>query len=216
MTKKNYTHIGFVMDRSGSMSSMASEASAAFNRFVEEQREVEGEATFTFVDFDNEYNVIHDFVPLEEVGTYNLEPRSMTALLDAIGRTINEIGSRLGLMAEDERPDKVVIAILTDGHENASQEFTRDQIVAMVQEHETKYDWTFIYLGANQDAFTTAQSMGLSIGNAVNFAATGVGAGSGISSVHKAIKSYRSADYDMSAKSDLLSANQADDSEILQ
>lgn len=213
--KTGYTHIAFVMDRSGSMQSMAEEASRSFNQFVEKQKEVEGEATFTFVDFDTEYKVIHDFVPLDEVEEYALQAGGMTALFDAIGRTIDTVGKQLNEMDESERPEKVVVAILTDGHENSSQEFKGDQIVDMIRRQEDKYNWTFVYLGANQDAFSAAQALGISGGNAATFTSGSVGACSGISTINKSITSYRSADYDMTQKDSLLSANQATPEEFV-
>jgi uncharacterized protein YegL len=213
--KKNYTHIAFIMDRSGSMKEMANEATAAFNSFVKEQCKLEGEATFTFVHFDHDYDVVYDFVPIQEVSDYKLVPGGTTALLDAIGRTIATIGDKLGRMQEDDRPDKVIIAILTDGDENASQEFNNERINELIKEHEEKYNWTFTYLGANQDAFAVARRFGIQTGNALNFVASPDCVVSGISTFNKAISTYRSVGYNMADKDCLLSENQANDSEML-
>lgn len=200
MTKAGSTHIGFIMDRSGSMGAMAIEASNAFNTFIEDQQQVEGEATLTLVQFDNKYEVVHDFIDINDVPTYQLVPRGATALLDAIGITINTIGERLAALPEEERPEKVLIAIMTDGYENASQEFTGDKIRSMIERQENEYSWTFMYLGANQDSFAVAQSFGVSVGNTKNF----VNAADGMSSINLATTSYRSASYDMGNRGSLL------------
>lgn len=193
--KSNYTHIGFIMDRSGSMQTLAIEASNAFNEFIREQREVDGEATLTFVDFDNTYRVLNDFTHLDDVEEYVLQPGGTTALLDAIGRTINSIGERLSGMPEEERPEKVLIAIMTDGYENASQEFTREQIREMIERQENDYNWVFMYLGANQDAFAVAQSFGISMNNAMNYAFTAQDMNRATKSIGNAATVYRSASF---------------------
>jgi len=212
--KKGLTFIGFVMDRSGSMGSMAVEASNAFNNFISDQKEVEGEALVTFVEFDNNYNVVHDAVDINTIVTdpeddarYQLVPGGTTALLDAIGISINSIGERLAGMPEEERPEKVIIGIMTDGMENASHEFTRDQIKSMIEKQESEFSWTFMFFGANQDAFAAGAGLGVAAGNAANFAGTGKGAISAMSNVSRAVTAYRNPTYDMHQKDNLVQDN---------
>ena len=129
--------IGFVRDRSGSMSAMKDEAIGGINAFLESQKELSGEARFTIVLFDHEYIVAHDGVPIQDVPhsiITAISPRNYGAA-DAIGLTINAIGERLNKTPEAERPGKVIIAILTDGLENASQEFNRKEIFKMIKHH---------------------------------------------------------------------------------
>lgn len=207
--KTGLTFIGFVMDRSGSMANMALEASNAFNNFIEDQQKVDGEALVTFVEFDDNYRVVHEAVNINDIitqgdGRYVLVPGGMTALLDAIGRTINSIGTKLNDMPESERPEKVIIGIMTDGNENSSQEFNREQIRALIQEQESKYNWTFMFFGANQDAIAAGASIGVSVGNSANFAGNADGAVFAMSNVSRAMTNYRSATYDMSQKETLV------------
>jgi len=130
----NLCEIGFVLDRSGSMNAMKEEAIGGINAFLESQQKLPGEARLTLVLFDHEYIVTYDGVPIKDVpplDSHSYVPRGTTALLDAIGRTINTIGERLDKTPEPERPGKVIVAILTDGLENASQEFKRKEIFKM-------------------------------------------------------------------------------------
>ena len=168
----NLTEIAIVLDRSGSMASMSKEAIGGYNSFLESQQKLPGEAKLTLILFDHEYIVaqngrpIKDVPPLDET-TY--VPRGTTALLDAIGRTVNTIGERLGKTPEPDRPAKVLIVILTDGLENASQEFKREQILAMIKRQRETYSWEFIFLGANQDAIQAGTAIGVSADHAVTF-----------------------------------------------
>src|SRR5580693_1330174 len=164
------TEIAIVLDRSGSMASMAKEAIGGFNGFLDSQQKLPGDARLTLVLFDHEHIVKYDERPIKDVSPldeHTYEPRGTTALLDAIGRTINTIGERLDKTPEPERPGKVIIAILTDGLENASQEFKPKQIRSMIEHQREKYSWEFIYLGANQDAIEVGETMGIAAGCAV-------------------------------------------------
>lgn len=166
---KNKTDITVILDRSGSMESCRTDAEGGLNTFVKTQAEQPGEALFSLVQFDNEYEFVHRGVPIKDVPKYTLAPRGGTALLDAVGRTINETGARLASMSEDDRPGLVIIAILTDGHENSSKEFVRSQIREMIERQTKDYNWQFTYLGANQDAFAAANSMGISSASTLNY-----------------------------------------------
>jgi hypothetical protein len=173
-----YTEIACVVDRSGSMQHIASDAIGGFNSFLKAQKEHPGEARLTLVLFDHEYQVLHTgvdirLVPPLDTSTY--VPRGTTALLDAIGRTIDDVGVRLGGMPESERPDKVIMAILTDGLENASKDYTYERVSEMIRHQSGKYNWEFVFLAANQDAMASAARISIAAQDAYSFAATGEG-----------------------------------------
>jgi hypothetical protein len=175
---KNYTEIAFILDRSGSMADCRDAAIEGFNRFLREQQQTEGLAKLTLVLFDDEYLVPVQSLPVQEVLGLNTEtyvPRNCTALLDAIGTTIQDLGGRLSAMAEKDRPGQVIVTILTDGLENASQKFTWKDVGAMIKAQTETYKWTFLFLGANQDAIATAAQISIAAGNAATYAADSVG-----------------------------------------
>lgn len=182
--KKGTSEIVVVLDRSGSMMSIKQDAIGGFNQFVEEQKAVPGEAFLTFVQFDTRdpHEIIHERVPLADVPLLTDEvfrPRGGTPLYDALGWTINHIGALLDKQKEDEKPEHVIFAILTDGQENSSHEFSKAALFAKVTEQQEKYDWKFIYLGANQDAMAESAGIGIKFDaaaqNVAAFAATGAG-----------------------------------------
>ena len=155
------TDITLVIDRSGSMEAIREDAEGGVNAFVREQAKHPGEALLTLVQFDTEYDFIHKGIPVKQVPAYKLVPRGSTALLDAVGRAINETGERLANMAEPDRPGLVIFVIVTDGEENSSHEFSKARIKQMIDQQQTKYSWQFTFLGANQDAFAEAGGMGI-------------------------------------------------------
>jgi hypothetical protein len=152
------------------MSTCRLEAENGLNAFIEEQKKQTGEALLTLVQFDTEYQFVHRGEPIQQVPHFTLVPRGMTALLDAVGRCINETGVRIDNMPEDQRPGLVVFVILTDGQENSSHEFTKAQIKSMIEHQQSVYNWQFTYLGANQDAFTEAAALGISANATANYA----------------------------------------------
>jgi uncharacterized protein YegL len=169
----NLTEIAFILDRSGSMESMVEPAISGFNRLLREQQQESGIARFTLVLFDDHYEVPFQSVPIAEVielDTTTFVPRGSTALLDAIGRTIDELGAKLGATPETERPGQVIVAILTDGMENASHRYTWRDISKRIRHQTEKYEWKFIFLGANQDAIATAGRMSIHATDTSNFA----------------------------------------------
>jgi uncharacterized protein YegL len=172
MARKGLTEIVMVIDRSGSMASIKDDAIGGLNTFIEAQQKVKGEANLTAVLFDDEYILYHDAVDIKKVELFNEEtyvPRSMTALLDAIGKTANDVGERLRKTNEKDRPEKVLFVILTDGFENASREFTKPQIVEMIDHQREKYNWEFAFLAANQDAIQEGGGYGISKGSCLTF-----------------------------------------------
>ena len=168
--RSDLTDITLVVDRSGSMQAIRADAEGGVNAFIQEQVQEPGDALLTLVHFDTEYEVVHSGMPTEDVPPYSLVPRGATALLDAVGRAINETGSRLSKMDEKDRPGLVIFVINTDGLENSSREFTRAQIKGMIEHQQSQYNWHFTFLGANQDAFEEAGQLGIHRDGAANFA----------------------------------------------
>ena len=168
---KDKTDITLVVDRSGSMESIKEDAEGGVNAFIREQADETGEAFLTLVQFDTEYEFVHQGVPIGQVPKYTLEPRGSTALLDAVGRAILETGQRLAKMLEADRPSLVIFVVMTDGQENSSTEFTKAKIKSMIEHQQKSYNWHFTFLGANQDAFDEAEQMGIAATGAANFAA---------------------------------------------
>ena len=170
--RENLTEMVFVLDRSGSMESLTADTIGGFNELIEKQKKLEGDAYVTTVLFDHEYEVLHDHVALKDVAPLTDREyfaRGGTALLDAVGRTINTVGARLAATPEEERPAHVVFVITTDGMENASCEYTAKQVREMVEHQQQKYSWQFVFLGANMDAVSEAGKLGISASHAANF-----------------------------------------------
>ena len=170
--RENLTEMVFVLDRSGSMSGLAADTIGGFNELIEKQKKIEGDAYVTTVLFDHEYEVLHDHVALGEVAPLTDREyfaRGSTALLDAVGRTIDAVGARLAATAEDERPEHVVFVITTDGRENSSREYTAKRVRGMIEHQQQKYSWQFVFLGANMDAVSEARNLGISAKYAADF-----------------------------------------------
>jgi len=161
MTNCNLADITLVIDRSGSMAMIQEEAQSGINAFVREQAHVRGQANLTLVHFDTEYEFVHHGVPIAHVPEYTLMPRGCTALLDAVGRAIQEVGQRLAALPEEARPGLVVFAIVTDGHENSSREFTLQQVREMITHQREVYKWEFAFLCVDPAAFDEAVAMGV-------------------------------------------------------
>jgi hypothetical protein len=166
---KNLTDITIIIDRSGSMSSCRTDAEGGLNTFVKTQAAQPGDALLTIVQFDDKYEFVHSGIPIKTAPEFILIPRGMTALYDAVGRAINETGERLAKTPEHERPGLVLFTIITDGHENASREFTGAQVKEMIERQTNEYQWQFEFLGANQDAFKAASNIGIPANNTLNY-----------------------------------------------
>ena len=170
-TKDLVTEIVCIIDKSGSMHSIKNDAIGGFNTFIEEQKKLEGKANVSLVLFNTEYSPVYYNKPLNEVESLNektFQPVGGTALLDAIGRTLNELMTKEG---SEIAPDKYLVVILTDGEENSSREYTNEAIKKIIEDLRAKGNWEFAYLGANQDAFSVAGGMGISVSNSMNFTA---------------------------------------------
>lgn len=162
--KNDYTHITLILDRTGSMESIRSDTIGGFNAFLKQQKEVDGEATLSLIQFDSQdpFEIIHDFKPIALVPDLSREtyvPRAATPLLDAMGRGINNLEENLGKFGERGRPSKVIMAVITDGHENASREFSKGQIREMI-EKKSEEGWQFVFLSADLDSFGDAVDYG--------------------------------------------------------
>lgn len=168
--RTDLTDITMVIDRSGSMESIRSDAEGGVNSFIETQQQEAGEALLTLVQFDTQYEFVHNGTPIKQASRFKLVPRGSTALLDAVGRAINETGARLAALDEAQRPGLVVFVIVTDGQENASREFTREKIREMIEHQQTAYKWQFTFLAANQDAFAEGASMGIAQAGTAGYA----------------------------------------------
>jgi hypothetical protein len=145
------TELVFVLDRSGSMNCVAENAVADFNAFLRDQQTAPGDARFTLVLFDDEYLVPANALPISQVAPLDATtyiPRGSTALLNAMGRTIDDLGRRLSGLPEPERPARVIVAILTDGHENASQKYTLSDVAARIRRQRDEYSWQFSVFGS--------------------------------------------------------------------
>jgi len=164
------TDITLVIDRSGSMQQIQSEAEGGVNTFITQQAKEPGKALLTLVQFDTEYEFVHKGIPVGDVPQFHLIPRGFTALLDAVGRAILETGERLNQLPEKDRPGLVIFVVTTDGQENSSKEFTKQQIKDMITHQQDKYGWHFTFLGANQDAFDEAGELGFRAGGTANYA----------------------------------------------
>ena len=164
----DYSHIVFIMDRSGSMWAQAADAIGGFNSFVNSQKALPGKATMSLILFDHEYLKPYDFLPIEKVEELTpatFVPRGSTALRDAVGRAINETGAHLASLPENERPGRVLVSIITDGRENASSEFSAQEIKDMIEHQQTKYSWQITFLSSDISASEQALSYGFSPGN---------------------------------------------------
>lgn len=167
---KELTEIIVVLDRSSSMGAVAEETVEGFNTFVKDQREsADGRCLLTLTQFNTDYEIVYSGKPIAEVPPLDFQPSGYTALHDAVGRTINEVGQRLANTPEDKRPGMVVMVIITDGEENSSKEVTLDQVKQMIEHQTDRYKWEFVFLGQNIDAFHAGHGLGLSNSNVQHF-----------------------------------------------
>ena len=190
--KESYTHIHVLLDRTGSMEAIRDDTIGGFNTFLKDQKAMPGEATLSLIQFDsqNPYEVIHDFKPLKDVPELTREtfvPRAMTPLLDAIGRTINDVESRVKALGEH----RVVVVIITDGQENASREFRKDQIEKMVREKQSSDKWQFAFLSADLASIGDAMSWGFRAQSTMAYDPNQAGVKNMYTAMSQSIASYR-------------------------
>lgn len=168
----NLTEIAVILDRSGSMSTVQEDVIGAYNTFIRQQKAVPGQANVTLVLFDDVIETQYSRLPIEAVpelteNTY--WARGWTALVDAVARTIKDLGQKLAAVPEEERPGKVIVVINTDGYENMSREYTTEQLAEMVRHQQDVYNWEFLFMGANQDAWQTAAQYGIAMGQTLSY-----------------------------------------------
>ena len=176
--KKNLTELVMILDRSGSMGGLESDTIGGYNSMLRKQREAEGEVLVSTVLFDNTSEVLYDRIPLREMPQMTEKEyyvRGSTALLDAIGGAIHHIGNVHKYAREEDRPEKTIFVITTDGFENASRRYTYEKVRQMVERQKEKYGWEFLFLGANMDAIETAGRFGIAADRAVNYNSDAVG-----------------------------------------
>ena len=194
--KKNLTELVFILDRSGSMSGLESDTIGGFNSMLAKQRALPGECRITTVLFDDRYEILHDRINIEAVspitaGEYYV--RGNTALLDAIGKSVKKIGGVQKNTSEDHRAEKVLFIITTDGLENASHEFSYEKIKSMIERKKSKYNWEFIFLGANIDAVGAAKRFGIAKNRAQSFHNDSEGIALNYEALSETVGSFRAA-----------------------
>ena len=195
-TDKNLTELVFILDRSGSMGGLESDTIGGFNSMLKKQQSQNGECRITTVLFDGEYEILHDRLDIKAVSSITDKEyyvRGNTALLDAIGKTINKIGNAQKQSKPEYQADKVLFVITTDGMENASREFDYGKIKSMLENQKEKYNWEFIFLGANIDAVEVAGRFGIAKNRAKNFHNDSQGIATNYESLSDAIMCYRAA-----------------------
>jgi uncharacterized protein YegL len=170
MTNPDLTHIEFVLDRSGSMQSIKEDIEGGFDAFIADQSSHPGRCTVSLAQFDNEYEVVFTAIDVREVRPLVLQPRGATAMLDAIGRSVIALGERLAALPEAQRPGTVIVAIMTDGMENASREFRHETVKELITRQERAYNWQFLYMGADQDAIEVGASIGVPADRSLTYA----------------------------------------------
>lgn len=187
MTNANYTHLTLVVDRSGSMSSVQREAQNGINALIAEQFKIDGQLTVSLSQFDDRVESVRRMSA--EAFEFSLQPRGMTALLDAVGMEIVRTGEDLAALPEDERPGKVLLVVVTDGHENASHEYTLERVRSMLGTQRNQSDWETRFLGADEAAW---QGEALGVGT-TRYANTAAGNLAVFASLSGSLTAYRGA-----------------------
>lgn len=194
--KKNLTELVFILDRSGSMAGLEKDTIGGFNSMIEQQKLEEGEALVSTVLFDTCTEVIHDRLALCDVPLLTHRQyyvRGCTALLDAVGSAIHHIGNIHKYARKEDRPDRTLFVITTDGMENASRQYTYDKVKAMIQRQKEQYGWEFLFLGANIDAAREAARFGIAPEKAANYHADARGTEVIYATVNEAVCDFRAA-----------------------
>ena len=193
--KKNLTEIVFILDRSGSMAGLVQDTIGGFNAMIEKQKAEPGEALISTVLFDNESVVIHDRLDVQKIEPMTQKEYCVggcTALLDAIGGAIHHIGNVHKYARDEDRPEKTLFVITTDGMENASHKYTYSRVKEMIERQKRRYDWEFIFLGANIDAAKEAARFGIHADHAANYHADQRGTREIYEAMNKAVSNVRS------------------------
>lgn len=187
---KGFTEIIYILDRSGSMGGLEADTIGGFNAMMEQQRKTGERALVSTVLFDDVCEVIHDRDPIEKIEKMTDKQyyvRGCTALLDAVGGAIHHMGNVHKYARAEERPEKTIVVITTDGMENASRRYSRERVEKMVKRQQKRYGWEFIFIGANMDAYAEAQRYGIRRDRAVNYVCDEVGTANVFAGVTKAV-----------------------------
>jgi uncharacterized protein YegL len=212
--KENYTKIIFVIDRSGSMSNIAKDMDGGLENFIKNQKDQKlGQCDVSLYEFDDEYNVVYENMDISNIKKYKILPRGGTAMFDAVARTINAVGINLSQTKEEDRPDRVLFVIITDGYENASKEFSGNQVQDLIKHQTEKYNWTFTYLGANQDAFRAGGGIGVDRSKILNYTADSTGANKVWTSLCACTSNYRRSKVGGAVAAQLFNYNEKDHDE---
>jgi len=171
------TELIIVLDRSGSMSSIKKDMEGGLKSLIEKQAAEPGECLVSVYQFDDHYEPVFEAVNAKKAPSITLTPRGSTALRDALGKTINAVGERLAKSAEADRPGLVLLAVITDGFENASKEFGQSQVADLVKHQREKYNWQFVFLGCDQDSVLSGAAYGFSAGASMTYSKSSVGTG---------------------------------------
>lgn len=200
--KPNKTDLVLILDRSGSMHGLECDTIGGYNSMLDKQRDGEGTVRVTTVLFDTDYEMLHnrqDIRAVEPMTDRQYQVRGCTALLDAIGRTIDRMVRAQRHSRPEDRADKVLFVIITDGMENSSRDYTMQQIRRMIEREKNKFGWEFLFLGANIDAIATASQFGIDADRAVNYHADSRGTALNYEAVSRAITHIRCSEAPMSA-----------------
>lgn len=176
--KQNLTDVTIVLDRSGSMEQVRGDTIGGYNAFVGQQAKDPGETLVSLVQFDTAYEPVYSLVKASDVKPldyHSFVPRGGTALYNALGRVINELGARLDATPEADRPGKVIVVIITDGEDNQSREFTQAQVAAAIKHQRETYKWDFVFLAANIDAERAASAISIPKSSAMNYSHNAAG-----------------------------------------
>ncbi len=192
--KKGLTELVFILDKSGSMSGLEADTIGGYNSMLSKQQAEEGECRITTLLFNNSFHLLHDRIDLKAVGPITENEYRVggsTALLDAIGLTVDKIGNAQKNTAEDYRAEKVLVVIITDGEENSSREYSSDKVKMMIERQKNRFGWEFIFLGANIDSVETAGRFGIGRNRAVDYVPDKQGVNLNYSTLNSTVAEYR-------------------------
>lgn len=195
--KNGYAHIALLLDESGSMESIKDATLTGFNKFIKDQKELAGDCTVSLATFNsrNPYALQYEFTPLAEVKQlrgHSFRPDGGTPLLRAMATHIDLTGRALAAMKEEDRPDRVLLVVLTDGEENSSRDITWEAVAAKIKHQEEVYGWKVVYLGANQDAIATGGKINICHSSTLDFQATPKGTQHAFNAIATGARLYRS------------------------
>ena len=192
--KNGLTELVFILDKSGSMSGLEADTIGGYNSMLSKQQAEEGECRITTLLFNNSFHLLHDRIDLKAVGPITENEYRVggsTALLDAIGLTVDKIGNAQKNTAEDYRAEKVLVVIITDGEENSSREYSSDKVKMMIERQKNRFGWEFIFLGANIDSVETAGRFGIGRNRAVDYVPDKQGVNLNYSTLNSTVAEYR-------------------------